>query len=175
MIVASQPYTHQAGHWTYGVWHCMPPRGTSRLHGRYPQTYLKRVLALFPDCHTILQCPSGVVTSPGVTVDLSTGQGQCPCVQADATALPFRDKTFDLYIADPPYTSQDAEKYGTPVFSVHRAMQEAYRVLRRGGYYALLHFSYPAYGKSRWELVGLIGVLMGFQSRIRVLSIFQKQ
>ena len=160
--------------WVYGTWYCPTAWMRTHFHGQYPLTFLKRVLALFPEAKDILHCPSGTVTGPGVTVDLIADEQRKPQFIANAVELPFPDCSFDLYVSDPPYTSADAEKYGTPPWKPRSAMNEARRVLKPGGYYCLLNVRYPSFRRKDWKFQGLIGVVTGANRVVRLLSIFQR-
>lgn len=160
--------------WTYGVWYCPTAWMRSHFYGQYPLTYLKRVLALFPEAKDILHCPSGTVTGPGMTVDLIRDEQRKPQVLANAERLPFPDASFDLYLSDPPYSPKDSEKYGCPPFRPKVAMQGALRVLKPGGYHCLLNTRYPSFRRKDWNFVGLIGVVTGANRVVRLLSIFQR-
>jgi SAM-dependent methyltransferase len=160
--------------WVYGVWYCPTAWMKTHFYGQFPLTFLKRVLALFPGAKDILQCPCGTLSGPGVTVDLVRDAQRNPQIIASAEKLPFKEASFDLYISDPPYSNADSEKYGTPPFKLKKAMDEARRVLRPGGYYALLHTRYPSFKRADWNFIALIGVVTGANRMIRLFSIFQK-
>ena len=168
------PITVNDKGWIYGVWYCGTSWMKVSLHGQYPPTFLKRALSLFPTAKDIIQCPSGTVTGPGVTVDMIQDEVRKPQIIANASALPFQDETFDLYLSDPPYTNEDCKKYGTPPFPMGKMMKEARRVLRVGGYLGILHTYYPSYRRKEWKLRGLIAVVTGFQRCTRMFSIFEK-
>ena len=110
---------------------------------------------------------------PGITVDKVRDAVRCPQVVADARALPFQNNSFDLILSDPPYSDKDAENYGTGHFPFRKAMREFHRVLRPNGHLALLHVMTPSFSTKVWKWVGMIGVLTGTNSRMRVLSIFE--
>jgi len=160
--------------WIYGVWYCPTAWMKTHFHGQFPMTFLKRVLALFPNAKDILQCPCGTVTGPGITVDLIRDEKRSPQILASAEQLPFPDNSFDLYLSDPPYTNDDSKKYGCPPFKLKKAMDEARRVIRPGGYYALLHVRYPSFKRKDWNFIALIGVVTGANRCVRLFSIFQK-
>lgn len=160
--------------WIYGVWYCPTAWMRTHFYGQFPLTFLKRVLALFPDAKDILHCPSGTVTGPGVTVDLIRDDKRNPQHVASAEALPFQDNTFDVYISDPPYSPADSKKYGCPPFRSRNAMKEARRVLKPNGYYCLLNVRYPSFRRKDWNFIALIAVVTGANRVIRLLSIFQK-
>jgi SAM-dependent methyltransferase len=169
------PVTVEDKGWTYGVWYCGTSWVKVGLHGQYPPTFLRRALALFPDAKDILHCPSGTVTGPGVTVDLVRDKARKPQIVASADKLPFRSRSFDLILSDPPYTKEDSVKYGCPPFPLQGFMREAYRLLRVGGYLGMLHLYYPSYRRIEWNLLGLIAVVTGFMRKTRMFSILQKK
>lgn len=168
------PRTVQDKGWIYGTWYCPTAWMKTHFYGQYPQTYLKRLLALFPTARDILHCPSGTLTGPGVTVDLARDDQRKPQIIGDAESLPLESDSFDIYASDPPYSKADAKKYGTPPFRSKVAMAEARRVLRPGGYYCLLNTRYPSFKRKDWKFVALIGVVTGANRCARLLSIFQK-
>jgi SAM-dependent methyltransferase len=168
------PMTVRDKGWVYGVWYCPTAWMRTHFYGQFPLTFLKRVLALFPDAKDILQCPCGSVTGPGVTVDMISDEQRKPQIIASAYKLPFSDDSFDLYISDPPYSPEDSKKYGCPPWKAKKAMDEARRILRPGGYYALLNVRYPSFRPKDWDFEGLIPVVTGANRVVRLLSIFQK-
>ena len=167
------PITVEDKGWVYGVWYCGTSWTRVRLHGQYPPTFLKRALALFPDATNVLHCPSGTIEGNGITVDLKTCDVRRPMIQADAGSLPFADNTFDLWLSDPPYTSEDSAKYGCKPFPLGLMIKEAARVIKPNGYLGVLHTYYPSYRKNNWKLEGLIAVVTGFQRTTRMFSVFR--
>lgn len=168
------PITVEDKGWVYGVWYCPTAWMKTHFYGQYPLTFLKRVLALFPEAQNIIQCPSGTVTGPGTTVDLISDDKRKPQIVANAETLPFPESTFDLYISDPPYSPADSKKYGCPPFRAKKAMAEARRILRPGGHYCLLSTRYPSFKRGDWNFLALIGVVTGTNRVVRLLSIFEK-
>jgi SAM-dependent methyltransferase len=169
------PVTVEDKGWVYGVWYCSTAFRKSDLHGQYPATFLKRALALFPSAERILHCPSGTVTGPGMTVDLVRDKIRQPQIVASADRLPFKPCSFDLYLSDPPYNDHHCKIYNCPPYPLRLAMREAHRVLRPGGYFALLHFNWPSFHPSEWQLKGLIGVVTGANRASRIFSLFERQ
>lgn len=168
------PITVSDKGWVYGVWYCPTAWMRTHFHGQYPLTFMKRVLALFPTAKDWLHCPSGTIVGHGTTVDLISDEKRKPQIIGSAESLPLVDNSFDVYLSDPPYSHEDSKKYGTPPFRLKKAMDEARRVLRPGGYYCLLHLRYPSFRRKSWHFVGLIGVVTGANRTVRLLSIFQK-
>lgn len=162
--------------WIHGVWYC-GGFCVSTLYGQYPWSFLKRALSLFPgiDPARILHCPSGTLNgdTPGVTVDLVRDDIRKPQIIASADNLPFPDNSFDLVLSDPPYSKEDAKKYGTPPYPLKKAMAEFRRVLSPGGYFGLLHFYYPTFQRKNWKMRAMIGVCTGSNRRMRVFTVFE--
>lgn len=168
------PMTVEDKGWIYGVWYCGTAWDKVRLHGQYPPTFLKRAMALFPEAKDVLHIPSGTIQGSGITVDRVVCDVRRPMIQADASALPFRDASFDLVLSDPPYTPADSAKYGCDRYPTKKAIGEARRVLRPGGYLGFLHTSYPSYRRKEWRLVALICVVTGFLRATRMFSVFER-
>lgn len=159
--------------WIHGTWYCGTSWKRVRLHGQYPPGFLERALALFPGVQEILHCPSGTVEGSGITVDRIRDGVRRPMVVADAASLPFRNHSFDLILADPPYTEKDSRKYGCRPFPLRRAMDEWWRVLGAGGHLGVLHTYIPQFSRERWDLRGLVTVVTGFNRATRVFSVFR--
>ena len=166
------PMAVQEGGSVYGVWYCSSWTKAA-LYGQYPPGFLDRALALFPNAGRVLHIPSGTLRGPGITVDRICDDVRKPMIVACAGNLPFRDNTFDLGLADPPYSRKDSKIYGCRPFPVTRALEEARRVLRPGAYLGVLHTSVPMFSRRRWELRGLVAVVTGFRRATRMFSIFR--
>ena len=94
--------------WAYGVWFLGNSWAVkSGYYGGYPQGYLKRLRALFPDKRRVLHLFSGMVDVtqfPGDTCDVNPERK--PTYVADAHTLegvPVEE--YDLILADPPYSA----------------------------------------------------------------------
>jgi hypothetical protein len=90
-------------------------RVRSGYYGGYPAGYLRRIKSMFPDKSRVLHLFSGKVdltVLPGDTVDINPDLS--PTYLDDAQRLehvPLAD--YDLVLADPPYSVEDAERYQT--------------------------------------------------------------
>lgn len=165
--------------WLYGVWMIGNNyRSRKGYYGEYPPTYLKRVKALFPDAKNVLHLFSGTVEKglweQETTFDLENSLS--PDVIGDAHNLSsyFHDEAFDLVVADPPYSSEDAVHYGKPMINRNKVIKECYKVLKTGGYICWLDQVLPMYRKTELKLVGTIGIVRSTNHRFRVLAIFEK-
>lgn len=79
-------------------------------------------------------------------------------------------------LIDPPYSEEDAEhyspgrdKYPSPM----KLVQNAIDVLPIGGRVGIIHY-YPPKNPKNSMMVACIGVICGFNSRIRVYSVYEK-
>lgn len=161
--------------WIDGVWMLGNNYKGSGYYGAYPPGYLARILSLFPDVRDgyVLHPFSGSLRNVhGVRVDVNPANA--PDVVADATAMPFEDASFDLVLADPPYSAEDAKRYGTPMVNRRAVLKEFARVTARGGYLAWLDTVWPMFSKTQWHCFGQIGVVRSTNHRVRLVSIFRR-
>jgi SAM-dependent methyltransferase len=174
------PMTAQDKGWVYGVWYCAQRYQKTQMYGEHPATYLKRLLALFPDQARWLHAPGGCVNDGyyadgwHVTLDLVRRRSGSPSIVSDVAQLPFEDASFDIVETDPPYGAEHEVVYGTPTYPRMAAFREFHRILKPGGYVAWLDVRYPSFHRKHWKMVGAICVVTGFERVTRLLSIFQK-
>jgi hypothetical protein len=144
-------------------------------YGGYPAGYLRRIRALFPDKRRILHIFSGKVdlaALPGDTVDIHPDLG--PTYVDDAQRLegvPL--ETYDLILADPPYSEDDAERYGTTMVKrnvVLRALQRA----SVGTHIVWLDQVLPMYRKDSFAVDAVIGMVKSTNHRFRVVTVFRR-
>lgn len=146
----------------------------SEYYGGYPHGYLKRIKALFPDKNRVLHLFSGKVEKDifdGVTVDNNTANS--PDILADAHDLPF-DQEFDLVLADPPYSIEDCDHYGTIMVKRNKVLEQSAKALKKGGHIVWLDQVLPMYRKAELKTVGYIGMVKSTNHRFRVITIFEK-
>lgn len=85
--------------------------------------------------------------------------------------------SWEAILCDPPYSEQDADKYrcGSSVYPTpNQLIKNALDVLPIGGRVGLIHYSLPAQPKNA-KFIAAVGILCGFNNRIRCFSVFQKQ
>ena len=156
-------------------------RSRSDLYGAYPPGYLNRVRALFPDLigKMVMHLFSGSLPpGPYTRVDLVRDAD----IQADAQHLPEEwDNLFDLIIADPPYSREDAKRYECPMPNRRLVLQECARVIRPGGFVVWLDTVWPMCKcgqdnpNADWNLAGHIGVIRSMMHRVRVVTLLERR
>lgn len=150
-------------------------RVKSRYYGGYPATYLRRMGALFPDKRRVLHLFSGHVDlnqMPGDTVDINPDLN--PTYVDDAQRLanvPLEN--YDLVMADPPYSADDAERYGTTMVKRNTVLKALHR-LRVGTHVVWLDQVLPMYRKDVFAVDAVIGMVKSTNHRFRVATIFRR-
>jgi len=164
--------------WVTGVWMIGNNyQNKMGYYGEYPPTYLKRVMSMFEDIPDgeILHLFSGAVDARGLKYDINPDL-ESNQVQGDAHNLSefFPPETFQLILADPPYTEEDALHYGHPMINRNKVVKECAKVLAPGGYLAWLDQVLPMYRKDTFELQLTVGIIRSTNHRFRMLCIFKK-
>lgn len=105
----------------------------------------------------------------------------------DAACLDCKDGTYvtgaighewPALIADPPYTKVDAEHYapGPTVFPApNTVLKNMLAVVRPGGRVGMLHYVLPQPPREGVRFVACVGVIVGFNNRMRVFSVFERE
>jgi len=160
--------------WLYGVWMIGNDyRNKTTFYGAYPARYLDRVMSMFPDAQDILHLFSGSLPEGNYT---RFDMVQEADVQGDAHELSahFPPESFDLILADPPYSNEDAVRYGTPMVNRNIVVKECYKILKPLGFLVWLDCVLPMYRKEQFSLIGTIGLIRSTNHRFRVVSIFRR-
>lgn len=162
--------------WAYGVWFMGNSWAVkSGYYGGYPQGYLKRLRALFPDKRRVLHLFSGMVDVaqfPGDTCDINPERK--PTYVADAHTLegvPVEE--YDLVLADPPYSAEDADHYGTSLVSRNKVVEVLSHRMQPGAHLAWLDQAQPMYAKARLKPEAAIGIVRSTMHRYRCLLIWR--
>jgi hypothetical protein len=148
----------------------------SGYYGGYPAGYLRRIAALFPDRRHVLHVFSGQVdlrALPGDTVD--TNRALRPTFVADAhdlSAVPL--DRYDLVLADPPYSIEDAKRYETTMVKRNVVLRSLAAGLSAGARVIWLDQVLPMYRKDEWAIEAVIGMVKSTNHRFRVTTIFRR-
>ncbi|MGC8524060.1 MAG: hypothetical protein ACP5M5_07215 [Acidibrevibacterium sp.] len=152
-------------------------RVRSGYYGGYPAGYLRRVAALFPDRRKVLHVFSGAVdlgAMPGDTVDCNPSLS--PTFVADAhdlSAVPLAD--YDLILADPPYSIEDAERYRTTMVKRNVVLRSLAAGAASGTRVVWLDQVLPMYRKAEWDIEAVVGIVKSTNHRFRVMTIFRRR
>lgn len=150
-------------------------RVKSTYYGGYPAGYLRRIKALFPDKFRVLHVFSGQVdldAFPGDTVDINARLG--PSYVDDAQKLEMVPLDhYDLVLADPPYSVEDCEHYGTSMVKRNKVMN-ALRGLSSGAHVVWLDQILPMYRKDIFKMEATIGMWKSTNHRFRGITIFRR-
>jgi hypothetical protein len=151
-------------------------RVQSEYYGGYPAGYLRRIRALFPEKRNVLHLFSGKVdlrALPGDTVDINPDLA--PTFVDDAQTLarvPLRK--YDLVLADPPYSIEDADRYQTTTVKRNLVMRALKRV-SPGTHIVWLDQVLPMYRKDVFSIEAVIGMVKSTNHRFRVVTVFYRQ
>lgn len=165
--------------WLYGVWQIGGLyKNLSRYYGAYPRTFLERVAALFPEIapKDILHAFSGSLPKGGYTrLDMNAMVEPELVGNVYDVARLAKPRRFQLVIADPPYSAEDAEKYGTPPLDRGRTLRALAQVTRPGGHLVWLDTTWPMHRKTDWHYYGAIELRRSTNHRLRGVSLFQRK
>jgi len=151
-------------------------RVKSEYYGGYPAGYLRRMRALFPDKRRTLHLFSGKVDLTafhGDTVDIN--HEFAPTYVDDAQTLarvPLEE--YDLVLADPPYSVEDAERYQTTMIKRNVVMRALQR-LPIGAHVVWLDQVLPMYRKDAFHQEAVIGMVKSTNHRFRVITVFERR
>jgi hypothetical protein len=151
-------------------------RVESEYYGGYPAGYLKRVRSMFPDKRRVLHLFSGKVdlsVFPGDTVDINADL--FPTYVDDAQRLENVPLTeYDLVLADPPYSVEDADRYQTSMIKRNTVMS-ALGGLSPGAHVVWLDQVLPMFRKDAFSIEAVIGMVKSTNHRFRVITIFERR
>ena len=158
------------------TWRCGPPPASGQKQ-RYPARFLYNLGKHYPyKGKKILTMFSGS-SNLGVTTDIRKETGADYICPYDDIPLP--DNSFDIVIADPPYTvgySFDWKIAPKDLPKPKRILKEAARLARPGALIFILHILIiPAYKTCGVKRVALHPILTGPNNAIRVLNVFKKK
>ena len=157
--------------WIDGLWFMGNNYKGSGYYGAYPPQYLRRVMSMFPDAERILHLFSGSLPA-GDYIRFDDKQGD---VQGNAEKLSeYFGQQFDLILADPPYSAEDCDHYGTPMVNRNKVLRECAKVLEPDGCVIWLDQVLPMFKKTELHLCGAVGIVRSTNHRFRVVTIFKR-
>jgi len=113
--------------WPFGYWFMGNDHSRDAdYHGAYPGDYARRFRALFFDKQRALHLFSGRVNLeqfPGDTLNINPELRPTWCIDVHKSQGVVPYHSYNLVLADPPYTKEDAEHYGTPIIKRQAVFQ----------------------------------------------------
>jgi len=161
-----------------GTWMLGNDYKGSGFYGAYPPNYLKRMETLFLDItskNKIMHLFSGSLPKGNyIRVDSNSKLKPDFVCNAEKLSNKFAQQ-FSLIYSDPPYTTTDALRYGTPMPNRKKVLEQCSKVLVSGGFVVWLDTVWPMVAKKHLLLVGAIGILRSQNHRVRFAFIMKKQ
>ena len=155
-------------YWLWGIWSIGNDYKGSGYYGSYPPRFLDRVLSMFPDAENILHLFSGSLTEEVKGDRFDINPKVEPDIVGDAHKLSeITTKKYDLILADPPYSEEDALHYGTAMVNRNKVVYECSLILEEGGFLIWLDQVLPMYRKDIFERCISIGVERSTNHRFR--------
>jgi len=156
-------------------WLCGSPPNTGQRQ-RWPGRFIYNLKKFYPlEGKKILSMFCGE-SDIGVTTDFRSETGAE--IVAPYDKIPLKNGTFDMVIADPPYTAGFGFEWSKDMKDLPKpkhVLKEAARLTRTGGLILILHILViPAYKEFNVQRVALHPVLCGPNNVIRVLNVFGK-
>jgi hypothetical protein len=162
-----------------------------KYYGAYPNGFLERARALLgvtPYDAVLHVCGGRAKEYPAKprgfgphdhTLDLDAALTP-DYVQSAEEPLPLHPTgaKWTALIADPPYTEVDAEQYapGKAEFpSANTILRNMLSVVRTGGRVGMLHYVLPQPPRAGVRFVACVGVIVGFNNRMRCFSVFERE
>jgi hypothetical protein len=81
---------------------------------------------------------------------------------------------YDFVLADPPYSTSDAERYGHCMVNRNKVMQTLSGGLPAGAFIVWLDQVLPMYRKAEPKIEAVIGIVGSTNHRFRVLTVFRR-
>jgi hypothetical protein len=165
----------EAGTRFYGMWFGGQNYKGSGYYGAFPAGFLKRITSLFTDCEEVLHLFSGSIPLGDYDrVDMNPANGaEYTCIAHELSDF-LPKNHYDVIYADPPYTDEDSNKYGTPSCNRNKVVKECNKILKPGGFLVWLDQVLPMFRKDELEMVGSIGYVRSTNHRFRVVTVFRK-
>ena len=81
---------------------------------------------------------------------------------------------YDFVLADPPYSTSDAERYGQCMVNRNKVVQTLSAGLPAGAFIVWLDQVLPMYRKAELKIEAVIGIVGSTNHRFRLLTVFRR-
>jgi len=167
------------------TWLCGPPPATGQ-YQRYPSRFIINLKKTYRDLikdKKVLEMFSGTGAMKSLDCAKFVTSDSRKETGADIIGLynylPLKSNTFDIVIADPPYTMGFARQWTNLEKDIPKpkyVLGEASRLTKQSGLIFILHvIIIPAYKEFEVKRIALHPILTGANNAIRVLNVFQKK
>lgn len=171
------------------VWILARPK--VKYYGAYPNGFLERARALLgvgPRDSVLHVCGGRAREYPNKvrgfgptdrTLDLDASLAPDYVGSAESPLpTPYEGWQWPAILADPPYTEADAAKYAPGAQAFPRAnaiLRNCLQGVRPGGRVGMLHYVLPQPPRVGVRFVACVGVIVGYNNRMRVFSVFERE
>lgn len=162
-----------------------------KFYGAYPNGFLERARALLgitPTDALLHVCGGQARQYPAKprgfgpndqTLDADANLSPDYLVNVATSPVPLdRGRYWPAILIDPPYTLDDAAHYApgrSDLPSPNKVLKSALAVVRVGGRVGMLHYVLPQPPREGVRFVACVGVICGFNNRMRVFSVFERE
>jgi len=162
-----------------------------RYYGAYPNGFLERARALLgvtPYDPILHVCGGRVKDYPAkprgfgpYDKTLDADPALVPDYLHDCTGplpLNVRGEPWDAILADPPYTALDAAQYANHRASLpspNALLKSCLEAVQPGGRVGMLHYVLPQPPRTGVRFVACVGVVVGFNNKMRCFSVFERE
>jgi 16S rRNA G966 N2-methylase RsmD len=132
----------------------------------FPEVESKKILHLFSGSLGPKEKGDRVDVNPNLNPDI--------CCKAEELSENVTYGKYELIIADPPYSNEDAKHYGTPMINRNEVVKQCSIILPEFGHLVWLDQVFPMFKKKIMRLIGTIGIVRSTNHRVRTTFIWTK-
>lgn len=157
-----------------------------KYYGAYPNGFLQRARVLIgcSDTDMVLHVCSGKVkdypnrgfgpNDMTVDIDASLNPDFVMDINKELPASNWKGGLWEGILIDPPYTQEDANNYTiTDLPNPNKLVKDCINIVEVGRKVGILHYICPSCPGNA-KFIACIGVLVGFNNRIRCFSVYEK-
>lgn len=167
------------------IW--MLARPKVKYYGAYPNGFMERAKILLgygPNDNVLHVCggharnyPNKAVMGDTYTLDLDPATKPDFLMDAREPLPLCGANQWDAVLCDPPYTTEDAKHYVPDPLVMPTAntlLRNSLEVVKLGGRIGILHYLLPQPPKVGAKFLACVGIVVGFNNRMRCFSVFER-